>query len=45
MNFKVLLMKRSLSTVLNDEAYPLLLDREFLRQCCSPLTLFFKKNF
>ena len=33
LNFEVLPMRGSLSTVLNDEAYPLLLDRGFLRQC------------
>ena len=32
-NFEVLPMKRSISTVLNEEAYPLLLGRAFLRQC------------
>ena len=32
-NFEVLPMKRSISTVLNEEAYPLLLGRGFLRQC------------
>ena len=32
-NFEVLLMKRSISTMLNEEAYPLLLGRGFLRQC------------
>ena len=32
-NFEVLPMKRSISTILNEEAYPLLLDRGFLRQC------------
>ena len=33
LNFEVLPMKGSLCTVLNDEAYPLLLGRGFLRQC------------
>ena len=32
-NFEVLPMKRSISTMLNEEAYPLLLGRGFLRQC------------
>ena len=32
-NFEVLPMKRSISTMLNKEAYPLLLGRGFLRQC------------
>ena len=33
LNFEVLPMRGNLSTVLNDEAYPLLLGRGFLRQC------------
>ena len=33
LNFEVLPMRGSLSTVLNDEAYPLLLGRGFLQQC------------
>ena len=33
LNFEVLPMKGSLSTILNDEAYPLLLGRGFLQQC------------
>ena len=32
-NFEILPMKRSISTVLNEETYPLLLGRGFLRQC------------
>ena len=32
-NFEVLPMKRSISTMLNEEAYPLLLGRGFVRQC------------
>ena len=32
-NFEVLPMKRSISTMLNKEAYPLLLGRGFLQQC------------
>ena len=32
-NFEVLPMRRSISTVLNEEAYPLLLGRGFLQQC------------
>ena len=32
-NFELLPMKRSISTMLNEEAYPLLLGRGFLRQC------------
>ena len=34
-NFEVLPMRRSISTVLNEEAYPLILGRGFLRQCAS----------
>ena len=34
-NFEVLPMKRSISTMLNEEAYPLLLGCGFLRQCAS----------
>ena len=33
LNFEVLPMRGSLSTILNNEAYPLLLGRGFLRQC------------
>ena len=35
LNFEVLPMKGSLSTILNDEAYPLLLGRGFLQLCGS----------
>ena len=35
LSFKVLPMKRCISTVLNEEAYPLLLGCGFLQQCAS----------
>ena len=43
-NFEVLPMKRSISTVLNEEAYPLLLGRGFLRECAGVVDWSTKKS-
>ena len=43
-NFEVLPMKRSILTMLNEEAYPLLLGHGFLRQCAGAVDWSTKKS-